>query len=48
MDRKIKAISKEVKGDAKKEGKALKGLLKADRKMDAKMAKCKMMKAKKK
>ncbi len=34
MDKKIKAISKKVKSDAKKEGKELKELAHADKKRD--------------
>jgi len=38
MDKKIKRIEKTIKMDAKKEGKAMGSLLKADRKQDAKMS----------
>jgi len=47
MDKKIKHIEKTIKMDAKKEGKAMGSLLKADKKMDAKIAKCDKMKKKK-
>jgi len=47
MDKKIKRIEKTIKMDAKKEGKAMGSLLKADRKQDAKMSACDKMKKKK-